>query len=208
MNSVVKPPTGSFPSLLRLLDGYHSTQEPTTASLECLNMLKKLARNILDAPDVPRYQRFKTRNKAINKTVMSYRGSDLILPELGFKPEVHEMEEVYVFRGTQEGLKLAYEQLEKHASVVSNALARNQSAPAVFLAKQEAEKQRAIELIEQDAARRKAKGERGKVLGPADADAPEATARQLALLAVERRRSKTVDESHHDSHAFEGSKQD
>ncbi|ORY83179.1 hypothetical protein BCR37DRAFT_379168 [Protomyces lactucae-debilis] len=192
MASVFKPPTGSFPVLLRLLDQYHDTQEPEQAKLACLELFAKLTGNILKNPDEPKYQRFKTRNGAIQKTVLSQRGSDLILLEVGFNPEVQDMEEFFVFKGTLNHLEISHERISRHTEMMRQAIAKDLSKPSAMLAAQASQKLEAIKLIDDDAARRRAKACRGKVLDPTASPSEENVARQMALLAIERRMQQSV----------------
>mmetsp|Transcript_31692 Transcript_31692/g.78978 ORF Transcript_31692/g.78978 Transcript_31692/m.78978 type:complete len:210 (+) Transcript_31692:21-650(+) len=81
--------------VLRALDTKLSQQDPPGA-LQALEVLDKLAANILANPQEPKYLRFRANNPSISRKLLSFAGGKDILLALGFKTTVEEFEEFWV----------------------------------------------------------------------------------------------------------------
>ena len=162
MNSVPKTPTGSFPLLLRLLDNYFSSHDPLPQKLTCLQTLTKILENIVQQPDELKFRSLKARNQKLKQEVLQCPGADLILLEIGFRKKVKDFEEYYVLEDVSP--VYAYEQVKRYRDLMEKAVLHDRNAPANKLLEEKHAREAAIRQIEHDAAVRRDKQKRGKLL--------------------------------------------
>ncbi|KAI0092422.1 hypothetical protein BDY19DRAFT_990148 [Irpex rosettiformis] len=82
----------------RMIDPAILRPNPKPVALESLKTLLKIAQNILQNPDEPKYLRFKPTNHMIKKTLVDPKGALEYAVAMGFHPEVENFQPYYVFR--------------------------------------------------------------------------------------------------------------
>ncbi|KAI0638194.1 hypothetical protein C8Q77DRAFT_416776 [Trametes polyzona] len=98
-------------------DVLESNRSPALA-IRSLEIVLKLAENILEHPTEPRYRRFKISNEKIKKLVVEPKGVLQLVVDLGFREQVVDFEPCYVFRDKNTN------ELPVGASMIKEALAR------------------------------------------------------------------------------------
>ncbi|KAH9943431.1 uncharacterized protein BXZ73DRAFT_97473 [Epithele typhae] len=91
---------------------------PRNVALESLQTLLKLADNILAEPENAKYQRFKSTNATIKRTLIDPKGTLEYARAMGFAPEVEKFQPFYVWN------KRHAEDLEIGAAIIKEALER------------------------------------------------------------------------------------
>ncbi|KAI0375646.1 hypothetical protein BV20DRAFT_959647 [Pilatotrama ljubarskyi] len=81
----------------RMIDPGILRPNPRPLALESLQTLLKLAQNIIDHPDEPKYQRFKPTNATIKRVLVDPRGTLEYAVALGFQPQVENFQPFYIF---------------------------------------------------------------------------------------------------------------
>jgi len=81
----------------RLVDPGILRPNPRKLAMESIETLLKLAQNILDKPDEPKFQRFKPTNSTIQRVIMNPKGTVEYARALGFDPEVENFTPYYTF---------------------------------------------------------------------------------------------------------------
>ncbi|KAE9410556.1 hypothetical protein BT96DRAFT_381432 [Gymnopus androsaceus JB14] len=81
----------------RLIDPGILRPNPEAQAVESLKILFKLSENLIQEPENPKFQRFKTTNAQIQKHIISPKGTVEYLRELGFHPEVVDFQPFFVF---------------------------------------------------------------------------------------------------------------
>ena len=163
---VIHPPTAddlavaeSRKLVLRALDSKLSQQDDAAAAA-AIELATKLASNIVQNPDEPKYRRFKASNPAISKKLLKQPGGvDLVLA-MGFRTVVFEMEEHWTADGSElqrRKLGEALEVLAHYAGVVRARAAAKESARAAKLSGMSEERERALRDIQGDREDRKDK---------------------------------------------------
>ncbi|KAI0352950.1 hypothetical protein OH77DRAFT_1428070 [Trametes cingulata] len=116
----------------RMIDPGILRPNPRPLALESLQTLLKLAQNIIDHPDEPKYQRFKPTNATIKRVLVDPRGTLEYAVALGFHPQVENFQPFYIFN------KRYMEDLKIGAAMIKEALDRE-------LVKEEREQRRKAE---------------------------------------------------------------
>jgi hypothetical protein len=81
--------------VLRALDTKISQQDAPGA-LQAIEVLDKIAGNILSNPSEPKYARIRANNPSISRKVLHFPGGSDILIAIGFKTTVADFEEYWV----------------------------------------------------------------------------------------------------------------
>ena len=101
--------------MLRALDTKVSQQDPPGA-LQAIEVLDKLAANILANPSEPKYLRIRANNPSISRKVLHFPGGNDVLLAMGFRTTVADFEEYWVCDASSTQLRILNEtqQLLRH----------------------------------------------------------------------------------------------
>ena len=150
--------------VLRSLDAKICEQDEPTA-LAAIETALKLATNIVQAPDEPKYKKFRANNPSISKKLLHCPGGTDLLIALGFRTKVMEFEEFWVVDDAgnaplhMRGLAEAVQALERYRELTRTKLERNAKIRREKLANQNEERLRTLQAIEEDKALRKERAE-------------------------------------------------
>lgn len=161
LTTAPKPPTGSFPPTLRLLDCYFSSQDPLPQKQRCLDLMLVYLRNIYMNPLEAKFRSIKARNARFAKEVLSCAGGDLVMLQLGFTRTPKVLEEYWVLP-LDVDVGVDYWRVKKYKEAMDLAMQNDKNVLDNRLATEKAAKQAVILQIEQDARVRKEKGLRSR----------------------------------------------
>ncbi|KAI0698585.1 hypothetical protein BC835DRAFT_1405325 [Cytidiella melzeri] len=105
----------------RMIDPGILRPNPRPLAVEALKTLLKIAENILQNPDEPKYLRFKPTNSTIKRLLVNPKGTLEYAVAMGFNPEVENFQPFYVFnkkkhmRDLQIGAAIIQETLVREA---------------------------------------------------------------------------------------------
>lgn len=85
----------------RLIDPGIMQRNARPFALEALNILLKLAENIVNNPDNPKFHRFKPTNTTIKTYLVDGKGTLEYAIALGFEPQVENFQPFYVFNSNK-----------------------------------------------------------------------------------------------------------
>ncbi len=147
----------------RALDTKVSQQDSPTA-MAAIELLLKLANNIIANPDEPKYRQFRSNNPKIRQGVLRCPGGQDVLLALGFRTKVFEFEEHWVADETPVLMRTLAESivvLENYRGLEQAKIDRLAKQRAEKLAGANDERQRTLMQIKEDEAERR---ERARLL--------------------------------------------
>ncbi|KAK7470610.1 hypothetical protein VKT23_002034 [Stygiomarasmius scandens] len=97
----------------RLIDPGIMRPNPEPQALKSLEILMKLADNLIREPENPKFLRFKTTNSVIQEQIIKPKGTVEYAREMGFRPEVEDFQPYYTFNPARmDDLKIGHEILK------------------------------------------------------------------------------------------------
>ena len=86
----------------RLLEEHIVMYNAPSDQVRCLTMLRKIATNVLSAPDNAKFRRIKAKNEALSERVLAVRGGRAFLVAMGFVPTVIDFEQHFQLLGLKD----------------------------------------------------------------------------------------------------------
>ncbi|KAG2348943.1 hypothetical protein BDR05DRAFT_856655, partial [Suillus weaverae] len=123
----------------RLIDPGISRPNSQEAAMASLKILSKIAENLLQEPENPKFRQFKPTNDTIRRRLIETKGALEYAIEMGFRPEVKEFQPLYVWNESKgEQLRLGAQILRETIELAEQKSARSQKNAAEAKAATEA----------------------------------------------------------------------
>mmetsp|Transcript_20146 Transcript_20146/g.46500 ORF Transcript_20146/g.46500 Transcript_20146/m.46500 type:complete len:195 (-) Transcript_20146:294-878(-) len=138
--------------IMRVLDT-KLTQQDAPSALQALRLALKLASNILDHPDEPKFNKFKASNPAISSKLFRVPGGPELVREMGFRPLVIQFEEWFQADVSPFGMRVlgeARDGLSHYEQRIAAELAARESERRMRLAGESKERMQILKQIQDD----------------------------------------------------------
>lgn len=150
--------------VVRALDSKICEQDEPTA-LAAIETALKLANNVVEHPDDPKFRKFRSNNPSISKKLLRCPGGQDLLLALGWRTKVMEFEEYWVADDAGDAPMLvcalaeSVQVLERYRALMHTKVEHNAKIRREKLANQNEERLRTLQAIEEDKALRRERAE-------------------------------------------------